>query len=153
MEELSIPRLEELSLELNDLKSGKERDYRTDFFLLKGLIKSFEMCFDLSWKVMKDIIRDYYGTNDYALGSPGENIRVAYRNGLIEDDATWLKLLRTRNRLVHDYDGEYAETVADEIVEEYTPFLVEFESRMYSFVNEHEEDIRKARESAGGYHV
>lgn len=153
MEELSIPRLEELSLELNDLKSGKERDYRTDSFLLKGLIKSFEMCFDLSWKVMKDIIRDYYGTNDYALGSPGENIRVAYRNGLIEDDATWLKLLRTRNRLVHDYDGKYAETVADEIVEEYTPFLVEFESRMYSFVNEHEEDIRKARESAGGYHV
>ena len=54
--------------------------------------------------------------------------------------------MRVRNRLVRDYDGKYAETIADEIVEQYTPFLVEFESRMYLFVRDHEEDIRKARE-------
>ena len=147
MEKSYMPRLDDFVLELNDLKTAKDRDYINDSFILKGLIKSFEMCFDLSWKVMKDIIRYYYGSVDYSLGSPAENIRKAYQVGLIGDDEKWLKLLRVRNKIVHDYDGRYALMIAEDIVNEYTCFFDEFGKKMISFADEHEEEMKRSMEN------
>ena len=52
-------RFEEFQRELAELERGRKLDYENESFILKGIINSFEMLFDLSWKVMKDIIHDY----------------------------------------------------------------------------------------------
>ena len=52
---------------------------------------------------MKDILVKQLGITDFAIGSPREGLQSAFTNGLISDDI-WLKMLKTRNLLAHDYD-------------------------------------------------
>lgn len=76
-------------------------------FVLGATAQAFNLTFDLSWKVMKDILVKYFAIQDFATGSPRETLRTAYGAGLISDDL-WLKMLQVRNILAHDYDGEIA---------------------------------------------
>lgn len=76
-------------------------------YVLGATAQAFNLTFDLSWKVMKDLLTKVFGVQDFAAGSPRETLRTAYSNGLISDDL-WLKMLRIRNTLAHDYDGEVA---------------------------------------------
>lgn len=64
----------------------------------------FNLSFDLSWKVMKDILTEHIGVLDFATGSPRETLQTAFSTGIINDDI-WLKIIRTRTKLAHDYDS------------------------------------------------
>ena len=85
----------------------------------------FNLSFDLSWKVMKDIIREFHGALEYPTGSPRETLRMAHSVGLIDDDL-WLEMLRARNNLAHDYDGELALKYFESITLKYCVLLEEF---------------------------
>ena len=91
---------------LNNLKKSKTADPDADF-VLEGTVQNYNLTFDLSWKVMKDILVKLLGIDDIALGSPRTNLQAAFSNGLIDDDV-WLQMLKTRNLLAHDYDGAVA---------------------------------------------
>lgn len=108
---------------LNGLKNAKYRD-ASDDFVLSGTVQKFNLSFDIAWKVMKDIIVKYHMIN-YASGSPRETLREAYSVGLIEDDM-WMEMLKTRNELAHDYDGEMAMECFQTILDEYLPLLDKF---------------------------
>lgn len=100
----SEKRWESFSNSLSSLKEAKYRDLE-DSFVLSGTGAKFCITFDLAWKTMKDILVQYYGVTDFIAGSPREVLRTAYRMELISDDS-WMDMLRVRNLLVHDYDGE-----------------------------------------------
>ena len=85
----------------------------------------FNLSFDLSWKVMKDLIREEHGVLEYSVGSPRETLRMAHSVGLIEDDM-WMQLLKVRNQLAHDYDGEIALKYFEEITRVYYKLMEEF---------------------------
>jgi len=85
----------------------------------------FNLSFYLSWKVMKDIITEYHGVLEYPTGSPRETLRMARSVGLIENDM-WLEMLRTRNNLAHDYDGELAKKYFEAITSRYCCLLEKF---------------------------
>ena len=89
-----------------------------DKFVLSGTAQMFNLSFDLSWKVMKDIIREFHGVPEYPTGSPRETLRIAHSVGLIEDDL-WVEMLRVRNNLAHDYDGELALKYFQDILQKY----------------------------------
>ena len=80
---------------------------------------------DISWKVMKDILVKVMEIMDFALGSPRQVLQAAYNNDLISDDE-WLIMLKTRNQLAHDYDGEFAVEVYQNIIDSYIPLLEKF---------------------------
>ena len=63
--------------------------------MLEGTVQNYNLTFDLSWKVMKDILVKLLGIDDIALGSPRANLQAAFSNGLIDDDV-WLQMLKTR---------------------------------------------------------
>lgn len=92
-------------------------------FVLAGTVQNYNLTFDLSWKVMKDIIVKHFGIINFAIGSPREVLQVAFQNGLIDNDV-WIKMLKARNNLMHDYDGALAEELFEEII---TCFYAEFE--------------------------
>ena len=75
--------------------------------MLEGTVQNYNLTFDLSWKVMKDILVKLLGIDDIALGSPRANLQAAFSNGLIDDDV-WPQMLKTRNLLARDYDGAVA---------------------------------------------
>jgi nucleotidyltransferase substrate binding protein (TIGR01987 family) len=84
-----------------------------------GLIKFFEMTFELSWKLLKD----YLGSEGYDIRSPREAIKQAFQVGIIEDGQTWLIALEDGNLTTHTYDEETARKVERSIREIYEPLV------------------------------
>lgn len=102
---------------LDSLAEAKNRDMN-DSFVLSGTGAKFSITFDLAWKVMKDIIIQYYAVVDFPKGSPREVLKKAFEFEMISDDR-WMKMLNNRNELTHDYDGSFLQAICVSIVEEY----------------------------------
>ena len=127
MEEKSINRYRSFCRSLDNLSDAKGKD-SGDKFVLSGTVQMFNLSFDLAWKVMKDIITEYHGVLDYPTGSPRETLRMAYSVGLIEDDM-WMEMLRARNNLAHDYDGELAMKYVGKITSDYYQLMDDFRKK------------------------
>ena len=94
-------------------------------FVLNGTGAKLSITFDLSWKVMKDILVQYYAITGFVTGSPRDVLREAFKAKLISDDA-WMDMLKVRNELAHDYDSEIVKTYCNTIVKEYIDLFYEF---------------------------
>ena len=94
-----------------------------EVFVLPATVQNFNLTFDLSWKIMKELLTNYYGVVDFATGSPKQVLRKAFSVGLISDDV-WMEMLSVRNSLAHDYDGSVAQKAFERIVDD---FYKEFE--------------------------
>lgn len=127
MEGKSINRYHSFCRSVNNLADAKGKAPE-DKFILSGTVHMFNLAFDLSWKVMKDIIREFHGAPEYPTGSPRETLRMAHSVGLIADD-TWTEMLRARNNLAHDYDGELARKYFGNITSKYYDLLEIFRKR------------------------
>lgn len=74
------------------LAEAKQRDL-SDSFVLSGTSAKFSITFDLAWKVMKDILVEYYAMTGFIAGSPREVLKTSYKAELISDD-TWMEMLK-----------------------------------------------------------
>lgn len=124
MENKFINRYNTFCKSLQNLEKSKTADPKAAF-VLEGTVLNFSLTFDISWKVMKDILIKKLGILDFAIGSPRETLQQAFTNKLIQDDR-WLQMFRLRNRLAHDYDGSYAAASFSEIINVYYPLFVQF---------------------------
>jgi len=68
-------------------------------------IKRFELCFDLTWKTVKEYVKEK-GVEYY---SPVDCFKSAYQLKLIEHNEDWLKMVKDRNISAHVYKKEKAE--------------------------------------------
>lgn len=127
MEGKSINRYHSFCRSLNNLAEAKGKNPE-DKFILSGTAQMFNLSFDLAWKVMKDIIKEYHGVLEYPTGSPRETLKMACSVGLIEDDA-WMEMLKVRNNLAHDHDGELALKYFGDIISKYYGLMDDFMKR------------------------
>lgn len=123
---------------LTSLAEARKRDL-TDDFVISGTVQKFCLTFDISWKVMKDIIVDYHKVSSFASGSPRETLRMAAQLGVISGDI-WMKMLLDRNALTHDYDGSLARDAAHKIVELYLPVFEDFRDTAARYMDQMEKD-------------
>ena len=117
MDEKYKKRYESFQKSLDALAEAKKRDL-TDSFVLSGTGAKFSITFDLAWKVMKDILIQYYAITGFVTGSPREVLRESFLADLISDDL-WLEMLTIRNQLTHDYNSEIIKRSCRQIVEKY----------------------------------
>lgn len=110
---------------LDALAEARERDL-SDSFVLSGTSAKFSITFDLAWKVMKDILVQYYAITGFVAGSPREVLREAFKANMISDE-TWMEMLKVRNQLAHDYDCDIVKEHCNTIVGTYIDLLYEFE--------------------------
>ena len=92
------------------LKNMKEiYDYEEPYntVVLTGLVGLYEICFEQSWKMMKEIL-EIHGYEEGATGSPKIILRTAYRAGMIRDEKAWLRALQERNNVTHSYNEKIA---------------------------------------------
>lgn len=94
---------------------------------LQALVKSFELCYETGWNLMKDWL-EYQGTTD--ISGSRDAIRAAYSAGLIADGDGWMQMLRTRNRTSHTYNETVAREVEARIVEQYRQLFHDFAATM-----------------------
>lgn len=110
---------------LDALAEARQRDF-SDSFVLSGTSAKFSITFDLAWKVMKDILIQYYAMTGFVSGSPREVLRKSFQANLISDEA-WMDMLKVRNELTHDYDGEIVKACCCTIVGTYIDLFYDFE--------------------------
>ena len=83
-----------------------------------GIIGQFNLTFELSWKALGEILI-YHGVSAAKSGSPREIIKSGYEFHFINDEETWLDMLKRRNESIHVYDEEIARELVNLIFEKY----------------------------------
>jgi nucleotidyltransferase substrate binding protein (TIGR01987 family) len=100
-----------------------EKAYNEDLeneFIQSGIIDKFFIQFELSWKLLKELLR-YEGNPMDATGSPREILKAAYACYDFVDEEIWLDMLRNRNDLTHIYDSEKSKRLVRHILDQYIP--------------------------------
>jgi len=90
-----------------------------------GIIQFYEVCFELSWKTVKD----YLESEGFLVKSPKQVIKQAFQIEIIEDGELWLSALNDRNLTTHIYDEATIDNIIAKIREDYFRLL----SNLYSF--------------------
>lgn len=117
-----MKKFENYKSNLKILSKAKEEDLENEF-IISGIIDKFFIQFELSWKVMKELLR-YEGNSSANTGSPREIIKAAYATYDFVDERIWLSMLKERNNMTHIYDGNEAKRLVTKIIEEYIPTFV-----------------------------
>ena len=92
---------------LCNMKEIYKYDPPYDTVILTGLVGLFEVCFEQSWKMMKEILESH-GYEEGATGSPKIILKTAYKAGMIKDEELWLRALQERNNVAHSYNERIA---------------------------------------------
>ena len=124
MDEKFTRRFESFKNSLDSLAEARQRDL-SDSFVLSGTSAKFSITFDLAWKVMKDILIQYYAITGFVTGSPREVLKQSFQANLITGDE-WIDMLKIRNQLAHDYDGVIVKEHCQTIIQEYIDKLYDF---------------------------
>ena len=83
-----------------------------------GIIQWFGICFENSWKALREVLL-IHGVSKAGTGSPREIIKAGYEFHFINDEKTWLDMLKRRNLTTHVYNEEIADELVTLIFEKY----------------------------------
>ena len=92
---------------LNNLNDIFKYEEPYENVILTGLVALYEICFEQSWKAMKEIL-EYNGFEEGATGSPRQILKTAFKAGIIKDEQLWLDALVSRNNVAHAYNQAIA---------------------------------------------
>lgn len=104
----AVERLDEAVSDYEKVKLTSVRD---------GVIQRFEFCTELAWKTLREYLIEQGYTE---VNSPKSVLRLAFSDGIVDDEQGWLNILDSRNITSHVYDEETADTVFRSIKTSYT---------------------------------
>lgn len=93
---------------------------------ITGMVGLYEICFEQSWKAMKEILENY-GYTEGATGSPRTILKTAYKAGMINDEEMWLDALVSRNNVTHAYNQAIAMDIIKQTKEKYYDMFMQLE--------------------------
>ena len=99
-----MKKYENFKAALKNLKDIYDYEEPYNNVVLTGLAALYEICFEQSWKAMKELLVNE-GVSEAATGSPKSILKAAYKAGLIDDEQLWLEALATRNNVAHQPFG------------------------------------------------
>ena len=99
---------------LENLKDIYKYHAPYDNVVLTGLVGLYEICFEQSWKAIKEILREH-GFPESQTGSPKQILKTAYQAGMLHDPDQWLAALNARNNVTDAYNHAIALDIVDQI--------------------------------------
>lgn len=102
-----MKKYENFCASLKNMKEIYDYDEPYNTVVLTGLVGLYEICFEQSWKMMKEIL-EIHGYEEGATGSPKIILRTAYRAGMIKNEDAWLRALQEQNNVTHSYNEKIA---------------------------------------------
>jgi len=103
---------------LKNLKEIYHYEQPYDNVIMTGLVGLFEVCFEQSWKAMKEVLEEN-GFSEGKTGSPKLVLKTAYQAGIIQDEKGWLDALVSRNNVAHSYNEVIALDIIYQTKERY----------------------------------
>lgn len=94
---------------------------------LEGLVQRFEYTFELSWKVMQDLL--LFKGYEFMLG-PNGTMKMAFEDGLISDHDGWRKMAKSRKTLSHVSDEQEVLPIIKHIYSSYAPLLKKLDEEL-----------------------
>lgn len=124
-----IQRFENFNKTLKGLQVAiKEyKDDEDDEVVKVGMIKFFEMTYELAWNTMKDYYEDQGETG---IQGSKDAIKLAFSRGLISNAQKWFDMVDSRRLSVHTYDENTANEVAQDIAETYLDLFLQLQTRL-----------------------
>ena len=92
-----------------------------------GMIKYFEMAYELAWNTMKDYYEDQGETG---IQGSKDAIKLSHTRGLITDGQAWFEMVDSRRLSVHTYNEATANEVVEDIVETYMDLFIQLQTRL-----------------------
>ncbi|MDR2171349.1 MAG: nucleotidyltransferase substrate binding protein [Planctomycetaceae bacterium] len=111
-------RLENLNRSFKHFELACKQNHYSELELA-GLIKSYELTFELCWKTLKD----YLQNDGIDAKTPREIIKKSYQVALIENVDQWLEALDVRNQFSLIYDEQIAKTAVPYVKETLYPMI------------------------------
>jgi len=98
----------------NRIDDSDENPENSDYYeaLQMALVQSFEIVFELAWKLLKDFLEDEGYTE---AKSPKSTLKQAFQIEIIRDAEVWMEALEKRNITTHTYDSAILKEVVDYI--------------------------------------
>ncbi|EOS37830.1 HI0074 family nucleotidyltransferase substrate binding protein [Lachnospiraceae bacterium M18-1] len=97
--------------------------------ILTGLVGLYEICFEQSWKAMKESLYAS-GIGLAATGSPKAIIKEAFSNGMIQEEQLWLDALSDQKHVAHAYNPEIAGEIVENTKEKYVAMFQELKTSL-----------------------
>lgn len=94
-----------------------------------ALVQSFEIVFELSWKVLKD----YLAANGIEVFTPKEVIKEAFSAEKIQNGQIWIDMLKDRNSSSHEYNMDKVSVILERISTIYYDELSCFKKQIKDF--------------------
>ena len=114
---------------LGNMKDIYNYEEPYDNVVLTGLVGLYEITFEQSWKMMKEILQNH-GYEEGATGSPKIILKTAYKAGMIKDEKLWLRALQARNNVTHSYNQKIALGIVSEAKNEFYKMFVELKEEV-----------------------
>lgn len=108
----------------NNLKTAVE--VAKDDIGVDGTIKRFELCYELSWKLIKNYLED----KGIICRTPRDCFKQAIVNELINDEEKWMEMIEDRNLLVHTYTFDESREIFNRIKNCYCNLFELFYNKM-----------------------
>lgn len=87
---------------------------------LSGIIKDFEMVYELSWKVLKKFLE----AEGLQTAGPKDVFTQAFHAGYVENEGSWLAMIVDRNQSAHVNDEAEAQRIVDRVRNEYAALFL-----------------------------
>ncbi|HOX83140.1 MAG TPA: nucleotidyltransferase substrate binding protein [Chryseolinea sp.] len=92
-----------------------------------GVIKFFEMTYELAWNTMKDY---YENQGETGIQGSKDAIKLAFTRELIKDSKNWFAMIDSRKLSVHTYDQSTANQVVDDVASTYMSLFIQLQTRL-----------------------
>lgn len=114
---------------LENLKDIYAYEEPYDNVVMTGLVGLYEICFEQSWKAIKEILF-MNGVVESQIGSPRQILKSAYQVGMIKDEELWLAALISRSNVTYAYNREVAKDIIVQTKEKYYQMFVELKEEI-----------------------
>lgn len=116
---------------LRNLEEIRKYTQPYEMIVLTGQVALFEICFEQSWKAMKEVLESS-GYDESQTGSPRSILKLAYKAGMIDDEKLWIDALASRNNVSHAYNEEVALSIVSKVKERYIGMFQNLEKTIES---------------------
>ena len=111
------------------LKNSNREMAKSDEIYRTGVIGQSSLAFELAWKTLQEVMRAH-AINEAENGSPREILKAGFKYNFIDDEPTWLQMLKDRNSATHVYDEQAFEAVLNRVYDSYLGAFERFSEKM-----------------------